>query len=231
MKVSSQQIIDDVWRVGKVVGRIPNCPDYKRHGHLSLNTVKRRFGSWNKCTMQLFGEVARHRHQPTVERECEHEPCHNKFTCKLGSGRRFCSMACSNRAVKRRRKKKEWVCVDCGAPTRRKRRMCTKCRKDASLANKTLGEIRARRNDAARYSTVRGHARSVARDIPDKCVVCGYDKYVQVCHVVPISELSDRTKVGEVNVVKNLVKLCPNHHWEHDHGLLKWGSNSGLVAG
>lgn len=42
------------------------------------------------------------------------------------------------------------------------------------------------------------------------CLVCGEGRGVQRAHIVPRSE-------GGVDVMP----LCPNHHWNYDHGLLK----------
>lgn len=46
-----------------------------------------------------------------------------------------------------------------------------------------------------------------------KCQVCGYDKFVNVCHVEP------RFKGGS-DTVENAIVLCPNHHAELDYGIL-----------
>ena len=53
-----------------------------------------------------------------------------------------------------------------------------------------------------------------------KCHICGYDKHVEVAHIKAVSEFEDTATVNEINSVNNLVGLCPNHHWEYDHGLL-----------
>lgn len=54
-----------------------------------------------------------------------------------------------------------------------------------------------------------------------KCVICGYDKHVQISHIKGISEFDDDAKVIEINDIKNLVALCPTHHWEYDHDIIK----------
>lgn len=56
---------------------------------------------------------------------------------------------------------------------------------------------------------------------PLKCKVCGYDKHVEIAHIKAVSEFSDKTLIGEINSIDNLVALCPNHHWEYDNGILK----------
>ena len=49
-------------------------------------------------------------------------------------------------------------------------------------------------------------------NIPHRCVLCGFDEYVEVCHIKPICNFPLDTKVSEVNRLDNLVYLCPNHH-------------------
>jgi predicted restriction endonuclease len=72
---------------------------------------------------------------------------------------------------------------------------------------------------------VRSHARKVFAESgkPKKCAVCGYDKHVEICHVREIATFPPETPVREINDLTNLVALCPNHHWELDHGLLRVG--------
>lgn len=47
----------------------------------------------------------------------------------------------------------------------------------------------------------------------EKCLICGYDKSVDVHHILP-------QKVGGKSIIKNLIVLCPNHHREAHIGLL-----------
>lgn len=48
-----------------------------------------------------------------------------------------------------------------------------------------------------------------------------YTNYCEVCHIKPVNGFSDESLVSEINDINNLVALCPNHHWEFDHGLLQ----------
>ncbi len=57
--------------------------------------------------------------------------------------------------------------------------------------------------------------------LPRKCFVCGYDKYIEVCHIIGISTFNENTLITQINSIDNLIALCPNCHWEFDHGLLK----------
>jgi predicted restriction endonuclease len=54
-----------------------------------------------------------------------------------------------------------------------------------------------------------------------KCSVCGYDKFIEVCHIKSVSSFDDDAKIRDINNTSNLIGLCPNHHKEFDNGLLK----------
>lgn len=56
---------------------------------------------------------------------------------------------------------------------------------------------------------------------PKCCEHCGYDRYYEVCHIKAISDFPDEALVIEVNDLSNLEALCPNCHWELDHGGLR----------
>jgi hypothetical protein len=73
--------------------------------------------------------------------------------------------------------------------------------------------------------TITRHARKTYKKAssPQSCKVCGYDKHIHVSHIKAIKDFSMDTKIGEINNIDNLVGLCPNHHWEFDHGLLNLG--------
>lgn len=53
-----------------------------------------------------------------------------------------------------------------------------------------------------------------------KCAVCGYDKHIDVAHIKAVADFDDSATLEEINNPDNLIGLCPNHHWEYDHGLL-----------
>lgn len=74
-------------------------------------------------------------------------------------------------------------------------------------------------NSRHRYQNVRNHAHRVV-DLLDRkreCSVCGYSKYVELCHIKGISTYDSSTKLSIVNHPDNLIYLCPNHHWELDN--------------
>jgi predicted restriction endonuclease len=59
--------------------------------------------------------------------------------------------------------------------------------------------------------------------LPRCCSVCGYSRHFEVCHVRSIQDFPENTPMSVVNSVDNLVALCPNCHWEFDHGVLSLG--------
>jgi len=96
---------------------------------------------------------------------------------------------------------------------------------DKRMSALTLGEVKEKGKDYKSrhaYQKIRNHAKSViARDgRPRKCVVCGYDVSVQICHKKPIAQFSNQATVMEINNPLNLILLCRNHHWELDNGYL-----------
>jgi predicted HNH restriction endonuclease len=56
---------------------------------------------------------------------------------------------------------------------------------------------------------------------PYRCAQCGYDKHIEVSHKRPLASFPGDTPISVVNSLDNLVGLCPNCHWEFDHGLLQ----------
>jgi predicted HNH restriction endonuclease len=75
---------------------------------------------------------------------------------------------------------------------------------------------------ACRNARLRQDARKVyLAAFPARCSRCGYDKHIEVCHKRSLSSFSLDTPIAVVNHLDNLVGLCPNCHWEFDHGLLQ----------
>lgn len=155
--------------------------------------------------------------------------------------RNYCSKTCAattnNKLYPKR--VKEIISCNCGREKRKNSKQCRKC-KDRSAAltrrynlyNKTLGEIRNHyiKDKAQRLGsishTIATVVRKAARDLaslegrPKVCQYCGYDTYVELCHIKPLSEFSDEAILGEINGKENTVYLCPNHHKELDLGIL-----------
>ena len=158
---------------------------------------------------------------------CEYE-AHNTVS-------KFCSRSCAatfnNKKYPKRYSNKKYYCCVCGEETGNRRKYCDKCAKTESNPNYvdwddvTLGEIIEKRG-YQKHSRIRTLARSkYLKSGGEKCcAICGYDKYFEIHHIKPINEFDDDSKIGvDINNVKNLIALCPNHHWEFDNGLLTMG--------
>lgn len=214
--VSREQITDDLIRVRKDICRLPTPFLYKKHGMFGYNTVRRKFGSWGKAMICVFGEAY---HVREVKKLNFCKLCDKETFNKM-----FCSRRCSNIAHPRRKKTKS--CKKCGEPIYSGRNYCKACRSNglhlrggSRIEERTLGDVLGK--GSSRYAVVRQHACRVVREWQQKCAICTYDKKVHVCHKKAISDFSLDTKVGQINDPSNLVILCPNHHTEFDAGLLE----------
>lgn len=139
---------------------------------------------------------------------------------------KFCSSSCAARYNNRafpKRQRKQYFCKSCGTETGYRRSYCKACdpTKSKDFGGVTIAEIRSR----ARYQA-NAWIRKLARraysqsDKPKCCYHCGYAKHFEVCHVRSIQDFPENTLISSVNSLDNLVALCPNCHWELDHGLL-----------
>lgn len=161
--------------------------------------------------------------------------------------KKFCSCSCAasynNFKVPKRKARMSGPCKLCGAEvpyTKYKkgwyrRPYCDTCLKvkrtrGAEVGEQTKQELFSRRKSwQSARAAIQKHAAAIFFDSNQKkaCAICGYDKHVEVAHIHPVSEFPAETKVKQINRIENLVGLCPNHHWEHDHGLLKLGGVAG----
>lgn len=94
---------------------------------------------------------------------------------------------------------------------------------ESLLWNKTKGELFEHRKN---WQSARSGIQKLARETffennkNPKCAICGYSNHVEVAHIKAVSEFEDTATVREINSMDNLIGLCPNHHWEYDHGIL-----------
>ncbi len=150
--------------------------------------------------------------------KCRH--CGQKTTNPI-----FCSRSCAasfnNKKVPRKTKHLKY-CKHCEKQIFGRRTTCDRCNPSyVDWSKVTLSEVKQKAT--FQYSArVRQLARKNYRqsDNPKACLICGYDKHVEVCHKRPINEFPDDTYISEINDPNNLIALCPTHHWELDHGHL-----------
>ena len=151
---------------------------------------------------------------------------------------KFCGKSCAarynNQFTPKRKKSK--LCKSCPQLICSSRTFCKDCYSKTSCYTKKDSHVKKGSNDrgdislgeaAASYSKhhktsafalVRTRARAIAKKLGlDTCVKCGYDKHVEIAHIKAISRFDMSTLISVVNAPENLMPLCPNCHWEHDH--------------
>lgn len=143
---------------------------------------------------------------------------------------RFCTRSCAasynNTSFPKRKTAKSKSCSRCLERNKRpESEFCQPCRWEVEserISKMTLAQsLNTSGTPASIYNTIRHHARKVALKLTSCCVICSYSKIVNVCHIKGISTFPPETMVSEINALSNLTVLCPNHHWELDHGLLE----------
>lgn len=140
---------------------------------------------------------------------------------------KFCCKSCAAIYNNTHRERKAYRCQKCGkiiyyGYNTKRSMLCDNCNpQKVDWSKVTYGEMKSRRSYQAH-----SHIRDVARRLyaksnkPKQCANCGYNKHYEVCHIKPIETHSDDTPVSVINDITNLIALCPNCHWEADHGLL-----------
>ena len=144
----------------------------------------------------------------------------------------FCNNSCSASFFNARRDKLPLNVCKCGKQIQRRSLKCFKCdTKDKKLEglnfvfSYTLQDVINKSNNKSNaYQRLNAWARkySTVLGLTEKsCKLCGYNKYVELCHIKSMSKFSLNSLVSEINSKENLVYLCPNHHKELDLGFLK----------
>ena len=151
------------------------------------------------------------------------------------SGLAFCSSSCSakywNAGERSPKRKPQGKCRECSIPIKTCRKFCDDCGggrgqqrgRKGSVENMTIREICDRYFNSPYFksASIRSHSRKrfVKSNISNCCEMCSYGKFYEVCHIDAIKDFSLDTKISEVNALTNLIALCPNCHWEVDHGI------------
>lgn len=110
------------------------------------------------------------------------------------------------------------LCSVCQQPINRE--SATRKRLCASCGQAHHQRLLNRPKRLCTYKDINNHARDVMRFLPKICLICGYSKHADVCHIRAIGSFPGEATCGEINQQSNLVRLCPTHHWEFDHGVL-----------
>jgi 5-methylcytosine-specific restriction endonuclease McrA len=125
--------------------------------------------------------------------------------------KKFCNRSCSASFYNSHRKIHRFC--RCGEQLSGRKIKCSNCLSVSSM--NALSRLKASTNK----TQISEHARRLVPKGP--CSNCGYSMFTEVCHIKAISSFPEDATIGEVNRRSNLVRLCPNCHWELDHGSLK----------
>lgn len=135
---------------------------------------------------------------------------------------KFCGRSCSssyNNSISPKRTAVKVPCRRCSQFTTG-RNLCESCSSERRLDLRTVGEIRKAEGNR-QPSVLRARARKeYFSNQPTKCMLCKYDKHVEVAHIYDLSEFADEIIARETWRLSNLLGLCPNCHWEFDHDML-----------
>lgn len=151
------------------------------------------------------------------------EWCGKSFEPKMPN-QKFCREKCRNSASQKRfHAQHKSNCAKCGKEIRLGSTLCASCSRQSArkiFGNTTVGEIKEW------VSYRHWFANEIRRDARERvhvkrCLVCGYDKHTEVCHIRQITDFPDTATIDEVNALSNLTVLCPNCHWELDKGLIQ----------
>lgn len=94
--------------------------------------------------------------------------------------------------------------------------------KDENLRGISKGYLfESRKNWQSARTAIREHAHWLfPKERLKRCFICNYSHHVEICHIKSVSSFPPEALLGEINDLSNLIGLCPNCHWEFDHGLL-----------
>lgn len=149
---------------------------------------------------------------------------------------KFCNLQCSARYNNSKRERKQRRCPHCGeavaGSTDRLCPICSETRRNFQRTS-TLGRVHelasSKGHPSWRNAIVRNYNRrwnAALLRLP--CHVCGYSLHVELCHIRPITDFPDTATLAEVNDPRNVIQLCPNCHWEFDHGSLHLAPHAGV---
>ena len=128
--------------------------------------------------------------------------------------------------IKSEKQPKIYQCTKCNQSLPleiRRRILCSDCAKYKDWSKVTIKELKDRHKTSDFHSQIRQLSRKeyFQSDRPKCCSLCGYSKYIEVCHIKAIKDFPEECVITEVNHENNLVALCRNCHWEYDHGLIE----------
>lgn len=162
--------------------------------------------------------------------ECDSE-------CK--TGRKYCTdcyidvhLSKAHKTLKKKNRKRiqnrQYFCSECNVNIGERLKYCRDCSKKKTdvkyiYEDVTIGELKENYPNIHRYNAkIRGVFRSLHKDVDtSKCQNCGWEHFVEFCHIKPLASFEDTDYVLDANSRDNLSILCPNCHWMLDNGKLE----------
>lgn len=154
---------------------------------------------------------------------------------QLTNNPKYCSTSCAAKVnnklfPKKHKPKTNYYCIVCsklmGCGYKFRKKYCKDCKHNnpnfKDWSSITIEQHFSTLPNFQANSRIRGLARQAYRraNKPKSCQNCGYSKFIEVCHIKPVSSFPRETYITAVNEPNNLIGLCPNCHWELDNGLL-----------
>ena len=103
-------------------------------------------------------------------------------------------------------------------------RTCVSCNKNiVDWSKVTVAEFKERCKGLRFHARIRSLARQEFKRSNQQlvCKKCNRERGTQVCHINPVSNFGSSSTIADINAITNLIALCPNHHWDLDHGFLE----------
>lgn len=137
----------------------------------------------------------------------------------------YCSHSCAAKSTNKLRTSNPKTICSCGNRKDRKAKFCQKCKnlnEFERVQNSEISKYILKGNARIKYSPIRKWAKIASNfyNLSKECSICSFSIHTEVCHIKPISSFSENQLMKEVNSKENLIRLCPNHHYMLDKGLI-----------
>lgn len=210
-----------------------NCHECQIPQERYIGYVNNRLQTHLFCSLKCHGKFNSKQNRKFYNCTGCNKPV-SKTTSEVKNNKRiFCNQNCYFKYLKDNQKPKhsKAICGICKINSKLSvSKYCTACHTN-KLINKTkkqtIKDIRTKGTHQAN-AYIRGLARKILEKInPNKqCKNCQYNIFVECCHIKPIKDFNETATLYEINNINNLIWLCPNCHYELDHGLLKIDAGS-----
>lgn len=136
---------------------------------------------------------------------------------------KFCSRSCAASFTNKASPKRKAIprfCKHCNVPITKRTTTCLSCNQSyVDWTQVTKGSVTDKRKYQV-HSRIRELARRSCKNRIQECLICGYNKYVEVAHKKAVYSFADDVPIATINSPDNLILLCPNCHKEFDRGLI-----------